>query len=97
MYVDELIGPHTVNTMPPATIDAFRDHGKLGLTVEQDLDGARDIFRRLAEVGIDLDAVTRKLQEDGVAAFAKSYDELMEAIERKRAAVLAGTSGAAVR
>jgi transaldolase len=97
MYVDELIGPHTVNTMPPATIEAFRDHGKLGPTLEQDLDGARDTFRRLAEVGIDLDAVTRKLQEDGVVAFAKSYDELMEAIERKRAAVLAGTSGAAVR
>ena len=97
MYVDELIGPYTVNTMPPATIEAFRDHGKLGLTLEQDLDGARDAFRRLAEVGIELDAVTRKLQEDGVAAFGKSFDELIEAIERKRAVVLAGTSGAAVR
>ena len=97
MYVDELIGPHTVNTMPPATVEAFRDHGKLALTLEQDLDGARHSFRRLAGVGIDLNAVTRKLQEDGVAAFAKSYDDLMQAIERKRAAVLAGTSGAAVR
>ncbi len=97
MYVDELIGPHTVNTMPPATVEAFRDHGKLALTLEQDLDGARHSFRRLAEVGIDLNAVTRKLQEDGVAAFAKSYDDLLEAIERKRAAVLAGTPGAAVR
>jgi transaldolase len=85
MYVDELIGPDTVNTMPPATIDAFRDHGKVTRTLEEDVPHAEETFRRLATAGIDMDSVTRQLQADGVRLFAESYDQLIEAIERKRA------------
>jgi transaldolase len=92
MYVEELIGPDTVNTLPPATIEAFRDHGKVALTIEKDLEAARETFRRLAEAGIDLDAVTLKLQQDGVRLFAESYDQLIAAVERKRQALLAGTT-----
>jgi transaldolase len=81
-----------VNTMPPATIEAFRDHGKVELTIEKDLDQAREVFRRLAEAGIDLNAVTLKLQQEGVRLFAESYDQLIDAVERKRQALLAGTA-----
>ena len=90
LYVDELIGPHTVNTMPPATIEAFRDHGRVAPTLEQDVEQARETFRRLAALGIDLDQVTSQLQRDGVRLFAESYDQLIAAVERKRMA-LAGT------
>lgn len=84
MYIDELIGPNTVTTMPPATIDAFRDHGTLGQTLESDLDAAHAVMERLAELGIDMTAVTEKLQDDGVDAFANSFDSLFETIEAKR-------------
>jgi transaldolase len=89
MYVEELIGPNTVNTMPPATIEAFRDHGKVALTIEKDLDGARETFRRLAEIGIDINEVTEQLQRDGVRLFTDSFDQLIEAVEKKRQAILA--------
>lgn len=92
MYVDELIGPQTVSTMPPSTIDAFRDHGRLGYTLESNLDEAREVMERLAALGIDMDAVTEKLQADGVAAFAKSFNSLFDTIESKRAE-LADTAG----
>jgi transaldolase len=91
LYVDELIGPNTVNTVPPATIDAYRDHGQPELTLERDLAGARETFRRLAAAGIDLDAVTLQLQRDGVRLFAESFDTLIEAVEGKRQALLAAT------
>lgn len=83
LYVDNLIGPHTVNTVPPATLDAFREHGRLALTLEQGLAEARGDLQRLVELGIDLDAITQKLQDDGVAAFASSYDTLIASIEAK--------------
>lgn len=83
MYIDNLIGPYTVNTMPPSTIDAFRDHGKLGNTLEDGLDEAQLALDNLVELGIDLDAVTEQLQQDGVAAFASSFDGLMATLERK--------------
>jgi transaldolase len=83
MYVDTLIGPHTVNTLPPATLDAFRDHGAVALTLETGLDEARSQLAHLANLGIDLAAITQKLQDDGVAAFARSFDSLLSSIGEK--------------
>ncbi|MEW5988421.1 MAG: transaldolase [Chloroflexota bacterium] len=83
LYVDELIGPETVNTMPPQTIDAFRDHGRLALTLEKDLDQAQLLVENLEELGIRLSDVTEQLQKEGVVAFAKSFDGLMAALENK--------------
>ena len=91
MYIDELIGPQTVTTMPPETIDAFRDHGHSADTLEADVAEARRVMASLAGLGIDMDAVTEKLQSDGVASFAKSFDSLMNTIEAKRVE-LAGTA-----
>jgi transaldolase len=85
-YVEALIGPDTVNTMPDETIAAFRDHGKVALTVEQDLEGERKALERLAAIGIDLDQVTRELVEEGIDKFVKPYDALLEALETKRRA-----------
>lgn len=84
LYIDNLIGPETVNTMPPTTVDAFRDHGVVASTLEEDVDDARLVLDNLAELGIDLDEVTEQLQVDGVAAFAKSFETLMTAITAKR-------------
>ncbi|MGH9106565.1 MAG: transaldolase [Acidimicrobiales bacterium] len=83
LYVDSLIGPHTVNTMPDATIAAFEDHGKVARTVDQDVDQARAHLDALAEEGIDMGDVSQKLEQEGVAAFSKSYDELLQALEDK--------------
>jgi transaldolase / glucose-6-phosphate isomerase len=87
IYVEELIGPDTVNTMPPETIDAFRDHGQARSTVDEDAAAAREAMRQLRQAGVDLDALTDKLQVDGVASFGKSYDQLLEALEKKRQAL----------
>jgi transaldolase len=83
LYVDELIGPETVNTMPPATIEAFRDHGVLNNTLEQGLDDAQLVLDHLVELDIDLDEITEELQRDGVEAFANSYDSLLKTIAHK--------------
>ena len=83
LYVDGLIGPETVNTLPPETVKAFIDHGHAAETLTGDLEGARRQIGRLAELGIDFDAVTRKLQEEGVAAFAKPFQALLDSIEAK--------------
>jgi transaldolase len=85
MYIDELIGPQTVNTMPPQTIDAFRDHGRLANTLEKDVDQAQLVMDNLEELGIDMAEVTEQLQEEGVVAFTKSFQTLREAIEKKTA------------
>ena len=90
LYVDNLIGPETVNTVPPATYTAIRDHGRVALTLEEGLDECRALIGELAEVGIDLKAVTEKLQRDGLAAFVGSFDTLSESIEAKRGALLSG-------
>ena len=87
LYVEELIGPDTVNTLPQATIDAFKDHGKVARTLDKDVDQARATMQALAEVGIDYDAVTKQLEDEGVASFAKSYDELIAGVEKKLQAV----------
>jgi len=84
LYVEELIGPDRVNTIPPATIDAFRDHGVVRPSLEENLEEAKQIFVRLAQLGIDMDEVALKLQNDGVKLFADSFDTLMESISAKR-------------
>jgi transaldolase len=86
MYVEELIGPQTVNTMPRETIEAFQDHGEIrGVTIEDGLDEARAVFVELAKVGVDYDDVTRVLEEEGVQKFIDSFEELLEGIASKRA------------
>ncbi|MFO7633765.1 MAG: transaldolase [Caldilinea sp.] len=87
IYVDPLIGPHTVNTMPPQTLDAFRDHGTPALTVRDDLDSARRVFADLADAGISMDGVTAELEVDGVKKFADSFVELLTVIEERRKAL----------
>jgi transaldolase len=84
LYVDELIGPDTVNTLPPETLKAFLDHGRPSETITRDLETAQTQVRRLAELGIDLEAVTRQLQEEGVEAFAKPFKALLDSIDAKR-------------
>jgi transaldolase/glucose-6-phosphate isomerase len=84
LYVDRLIGPHTVNTMPPATMDAFRDHGTARTTLEDDLDGAARVLAALPKFGINLDEITDRLVADGVQLFADAADKLVEAVENKR-------------
>ncbi len=84
-YVDDLVGPDTVNTMPPETLSATLDHGKTEVTIDRDVDGAKMILARLGEVGVDLNAVTDQLTVEGVNAFAKSFDELLANLETKRA------------
>ena len=84
LYVDNLIGPDTVNTLPPATLEDFLDHGSVATTVETDVDGARNRMADLAELGIDLDAITNKVLDEGVASFAKSFEGLIASIAEKR-------------
>ena len=88
LYVEELIGPDTVNTMPPATMDAFRDHGQVRATIEEDVEGARAVMDRLARAGIDIDAVARQLVEEGVQLFSDAADKLLGAVAGKRVALL---------
>jgi transaldolase len=92
LYVEELVGPDTINTMPLATITAVREHGKVRRTIDAGLDEARAVFAQLAEVGIDLRAITRQLEDQGVEAFARDYGKLLEVIEEKRKQVLAATA-----
>ncbi|HEY7333177.1 MAG TPA: transaldolase [Candidatus Limnocylindria bacterium] len=87
LYVEELIGPETVNTMPLDTIEAFLDHGRLARTIDADIEDARDTLRRIEAEGISMQRVTDELIEEGVAAFAKSFDELIETIESQREAL----------
>jgi transaldolase len=83
LYVDTLIGPNTVNTMPDATLTAFDDHGTLARTVDADLAGAHTTLEAIAAVGVDLDDVTAQLETEGVASFSKSFDELIGSLEAK--------------
>ena len=83
LYVDTLIGPNTVNTLPDSTLDAFDDHGTLARTVDADPDSARATVTALAELGIDLEAVAATLEDEGVASFAKSFDELLDTLSAK--------------
>jgi transaldolase len=90
MYVVELVGPHTVNTLPETALLAFADHGVVrGNTIEEDLAGARRVLQQLAEVGIDLQDITeRRLVEQGVQSFTDSFDKLIAELRKKRDAVV---------
>jgi len=85
LYVDTLIGPDTVNTLPEQTIEAFEDHGTLARTVDEGIHVAEGVFESLERIGIDVEDVARVLEEEGVASFSKSFDELIGALERKSA------------
>jgi transaldolase/glucose-6-phosphate isomerase len=88
-YIEELIGPNTVNTVPPATLEAFKDHGWVSRTVDtpEALEQARQTLQSLREIGLDLDAVTLQLQREGVKLFADSYDQLIHTLEERRRAL----------
>ncbi|MFN8581504.1 MAG: transaldolase [Gemmatimonadaceae bacterium] len=88
IYVEELIGPHTVNTMPPATVTAFRDHGVVARTVDAHVAAAEAHFAALAAAGIDFTDVTDTLLREGLASFQKSFDSLLAGLERKTAALI---------
>ena len=92
LYMDGLIGRDTVNTVPPVTLQAFLDHGRVAASIETGVDEARDQLTRLAELGIDLDTVTQELQDEGVDKFAKSFESLMGSIAEKRQRLLAGST-----
>ena len=92
MYVENLIGPDTVDTLPRETLEAFRDHGQPRHSIEEDVDGAHETMRALAEVGIDYDGVTAQLEQEGVEKFAKSFDDLIEGIAQKHEKLQAAVS-----
>jgi transaldolase len=87
LYVDELIGPDTVNTMPPATLQAFNRHGRVERTLDRGLEHAHALFRRLPELGVPVGSLIDQLEEEGVRAFARSYDGLLETLEARRQAL----------
>ncbi len=86
LYIDTLIGKDTVNTMPPKTMDAFRDHGTAAETITQDVEGAKHVLAEAERLGLDLNGVTGKLVEEGVASFVKAFDDLLGAIAKKQPA-----------
>src|SRR5947209_2087925 len=90
LYVEELIGPDTVNTMPPATMEAFRDHGRPRMSLEEDVPAAEAAMSALAKAGISIDQITARLVEDGVRLFAEAADNLYAAVQKKRRTVLGG-------
>ncbi len=87
-YVESLIGPDTIDTIPPATYDAFKDHGKVVMTLEKDLTAATDVMRRFAAAGLSLEGITTALTVDGIKSFAASFDSLMKTIEAGRDAAV---------
>src|SRR3954465_6993346 len=89
IYVEELIGPDTGNTMPLETVEAFQDHGEVAETLEQDVDEARSLLEKLEDAGIDYDDVTRVLEEEGVQKFSDAFKELLDGVAKKRDALVA--------
>ena len=89
-YVEALIGPETVNTLPPATLKAFRDHGRVRLSLEENLEEEGAVLARLEEAGISLDEVTQQVLDEGVSLFAKSFEKLMKAIQLRRDEIVNG-------
>lgn len=85
IYVEELIGPDTVNTLPVVTLEGFRDHGEPRASLLEEVDAADRVFSELADLGVDLDAITSELQIEGVAAFAEAFDQLLSALEEAQA------------
>jgi transaldolase len=93
LYVEELIGPDTVNTLPLKTLEAFRQHGRVrGNTAQEDLSTADDQLQTLSKLGIDLNTITEKLQVDGIKAFAAAYDRVLAALDKKRAGMMIGAT-----
>jgi transaldolase, mycobacterial type len=90
LYVEELIGPHTVNTIPPATVNAFRDHGNVEPKLEKDLEYVKKTLEQLPGLGIDMNEIGAELQTEGLRSFAQSYDKLLSALEEKRQSILTG-------
>jgi transaldolase/glucose-6-phosphate isomerase len=88
LYAEELIGAGTINTMPPATLNAFRDHGQLRSAIGEGVEEAEASLRRLASLGVDLEAITKELQEEGVDSFAESFDSLLETLKDKRQTII---------
>lgn len=86
LYVQELIGAYTVNTLPQKTLENFLDHGKVEATLESDMDKVRFVLQSLEEIGVSMTQVTQELEDEGVAAFSKSFDALLDSIEAKRKA-----------
>src|SRR6185312_16378407 len=85
LYVEELIGSDTVNTLPLPTLSAFREHGRVrGDTVRENVSAAEDHLQTLSNLGIDLNVIAEKLQADGIASFASAYDRVLAALEKKR-------------
>ncbi len=90
MYVEALIGPDTVSTVPPATLDAFRDHAQPRLSLTENLDEASKQLAALKDIGIDLDVVTQRVKDEGVDLFERPFDSLLETLTRKQECILAG-------
>jgi transaldolase len=82
-YIESIIGPDTINTVPPATIDAYRDHGDPKSRLEQDIEEANWILQRLPELGISIDKITQQLEDEGVGKFNEPFDKLMKALTKK--------------
>jgi transaldolase len=89
IYVEELIGRDTVNTMPVATVKAFQDHGEVAETLEQGVDESHELLKKLEDVGVDYDDVVRVLEEEGVQKFSDSFKELLDGVAKKRDALVA--------
>ncbi len=89
MYVEELIGPDTVNTVPPQTLVAFLEHGQVRLSLEEDLEGARQTLAELEKMGILMKTVTSELEEQGVKSFSDAFTVLLEAVDKRRQAATA--------
>jgi len=87
-YIDDLIGPGTINTVPPKTLVAFEDHGSAKITLDKDLQEAKEAMKELADVGISISDVTKELEEKGVKSFADDFTSLLESVEKRRLAVL---------
>jgi transaldolase/glucose-6-phosphate isomerase len=99
LYVDQLIGPGTVNTVPPQTLDAFREHGKAAVTLLDDLDGAHKTLTKLAALGISMETVTAELETEGVKSFSNAFAAMLQAIDERRSAAVSalGPLAAAVK
>jgi transaldolase len=87
LYVEELIGPGTVNTMPDSTWRAFKNHGKVARTLDADVQKAEDILREIESLGISLDRVTKELEDEGVRLFVESFDAVLDVIAEKRKSI----------
>ncbi len=97
LYVDNLIGPDTVNTLPPATLQAFLDHGRVSRTIDEEVEASRARLAAARALGLDLDALTRRLQDEGLASFAKAFETLLASIREKRERLAAHRSPAVLR